>query len=103
MGPDDLIFASVVKGRPMPDNEILIGFIKPAARQAADGLGELASLAASSCDVAETGWSRCARCAGADAAFESHDDARNLPAVRTRVAAESGRQMNELTGTALVQ
>jgi integrase len=31
-GPDDLVFASVVKGVPMRDNNILTRFIKPAAR-----------------------------------------------------------------------
>jgi integrase len=31
-GPDDLVFASVVKGAPMRDNAILTRFIKPAAR-----------------------------------------------------------------------
>jgi integrase len=31
-GPDDLVFASVVKGLPMRDNNILCRFIKPAAR-----------------------------------------------------------------------
>jgi integrase len=32
-GPDDLVFASVVKGAPMRDNNILTRFIKPAARK----------------------------------------------------------------------
>ena len=32
-GPDDLVFASVVKGVPMRDNAILSRFIKPAARK----------------------------------------------------------------------
>lgn len=31
-GPDDLVFASVVKGVPMRDNNVLTRFIKPAAR-----------------------------------------------------------------------
>ena len=33
IGPDDLVFASVVKGVPMRDNNILCRFIKPAARR----------------------------------------------------------------------
>jgi len=36
-GPDDLVFASVIKGAPMRDNTILTRFIKPAAR--AQGMG----------------------------------------------------------------
>ncbi|MGI9101466.1 MAG: tyrosine-type recombinase/integrase [Terriglobales bacterium] len=32
-GPDELVFQSVKKGRPMRDNNILTRFIKPAARQ----------------------------------------------------------------------
>ena len=32
-GPDNIVFASVVKGVPMRDNNILIRFIKPAARK----------------------------------------------------------------------
>jgi integrase len=32
-GADDLVFASVVKGRPMRDNNILVRHIKPAARK----------------------------------------------------------------------
>jgi integrase len=32
-GPDDLVFASVMMGRPMRDNNILCRFIKPAARK----------------------------------------------------------------------
>jgi integrase len=32
-GPEDLVFASVAKGRPMRDNNILCRFIKPAARK----------------------------------------------------------------------
>jgi len=32
-GPDDLVFASVAKGRPMRDNNVLCRFIKPAARK----------------------------------------------------------------------
>jgi len=32
-GPDDIVFASVAKGVPMRDNNILIRFIKPAARK----------------------------------------------------------------------
>ena len=32
-GPDDLVFQSVKKGRPMRDNNILTRFIKPAGRQ----------------------------------------------------------------------
>jgi integrase len=32
-GPDDLVFASVAKGRPMRDNNILCRFIKPAAHK----------------------------------------------------------------------
>jgi integrase len=32
-GPDDLVFASVKDGKPMRDNNILVRFIKPAARQ----------------------------------------------------------------------
>ncbi len=32
-GPDDLVFASVVKGVPMRDNNVLTRFIKPAARK----------------------------------------------------------------------
>jgi integrase len=31
-GPDDLVFASVVKGVPMRDNSVLIRFIKPAGK-----------------------------------------------------------------------
>ncbi len=33
MGPDDIVFASVAKGAPMRDNNILCRFIKPAARK----------------------------------------------------------------------
>ena len=36
-GPEDLVFQSVLKGRPMRDNNILIRHIKPAAR--AMGIG----------------------------------------------------------------
>jgi integrase len=36
-GPDDLVFASVVKGVPMRDNNILSRFIKPAARKVGMG------------------------------------------------------------------
>jgi integrase len=32
-GPEDLVFASVAKGRPMRDNNVLCRFIKPAARK----------------------------------------------------------------------
>jgi len=32
-GPDDLVFQSLVKGRPMRDNNILVRHIKPAARK----------------------------------------------------------------------
>jgi integrase len=32
-GPDDLVFASVAKGRPMRDNNVLCRFTKPAARK----------------------------------------------------------------------
>jgi integrase len=32
-GPDDIVFASVSKGVPMRDNNILVRFIKPAARK----------------------------------------------------------------------
>ena len=32
-GPDDLVFASVVKSVPMRDNNVLTRFIKPAARK----------------------------------------------------------------------
>jgi integrase len=32
-GPDDIVFASVLKGVPMRDNNILVRFIKPAARK----------------------------------------------------------------------
>ena len=36
-GPDDIVFASVAKGVPMRDNNILIRFIKPAARKVGMG------------------------------------------------------------------
>jgi len=32
-GPDDLVFASVVKGAPMRDNNVLVRHLKPAARK----------------------------------------------------------------------
>jgi hypothetical protein len=32
-GPDDIVFASVAKGVPMRDNNVLSRFIKPAARK----------------------------------------------------------------------
>jgi integrase len=43
-GPDDLVFQSVRKGRPMRDNNILSRFIKPAGRKLGFGFVNWRSL-----------------------------------------------------------
>jgi len=49
-GPDDLVFASVVKGVPGRDNTILSRFIKPASRKAGNGLCQLAGVSPFACE-----------------------------------------------------
>jgi hypothetical protein len=91
-GPDDIVFASVSKGVPMRDNNILCRFIKPAGRKL--GMGWV------NWQVLKRSHATWLKSAGADVkdaqAQMRHSkgdyDAGDLSAVRARVAAKSSKQ-----------
>ena len=90
-GPDDLVFQGVRSGGPLRDNNILVRFIKPAARSM-----ELPWVnwrpANISCDLAEDGRRRREGRTGTNAALTFEHHVGHLPAVRARKPAAGSRQ-----------
>jgi len=90
-GTDDLVFQGVRSGGPLRDNNILVRFIKPAARSM-----ELPWVnwrpANISCDLAEDGRRRREGRTGANAALTFEHHVGHLPAVRARKPAAGSRQ-----------
>lgn len=101
-GPYDLVFASVVKGLPMRDNNILCRFIKPAARKL--GLGWV------NWQVFRRSHATWLKIAGADIkdaqAQMRHSRVTTTLEIYQQFVPESQRRavqkLNELTGTAVV-
>jgi len=101
-GPDDIVFASVAKGVPMRDNNVLSRFIKPAARHLGMGWVNWQVLRRS-----HTTWLKLAGADVKDAQAQMrHSRVTTTLEIYQQFVPESQRRvvnkLNELTGTGLV-